>query len=270
MRPHLNGFRFTCSVRVRRSLLAVAGKLMAFLAVSWPGFVVKVHGASPPLEEVVVTARKVEEPIFITPHSVEVIDSNRIKIASFRSTPDIFREVPGAMVQKTAYGQGSPYLRGFTGFRNLFMIDGIRLNNSVFRDGPNQYWSTVDAGTIERLEVVRGPASVLYGSDAIGGTVNVITRRPRAYAEGQELAGDLYYRYATAENSNIGRATADIALSERGGLLLSGSVKDFGDIESGAGKLPNTGYDEWDGDVKLEYAPWETTSRSRVEVRCLF
>jgi len=86
--------------------------------------------------------------------------------------------VPGVMVQKTGHGQGSPYIRGFTGFRTLLMIDGIRLNNAVFRDGPNQYWNTVDPFSIERLEVVKGPSSVLYGSDAIGGTVNVITRGP--------------------------------------------------------------------------------------------
>jgi hemoglobin/transferrin/lactoferrin receptor protein len=238
---------------LKQSTLALTCKRVAILAAFSPVLVPGVYAASTPLEEVIVTARKVQEPIFITPHSVEVIDSDRIKIASFRSTPDIFREVPGAMVQKTAYGQGSPYLRGFTGFRNLFMIDGIRLNNSVFRDGPNQYWSTVDTGSIERVELVRGPASVLYGSDAIGGTVNVLTRQPRAYTQGQELAGDLYYRHATAEHSNIGRASADIALSERSGLLLGGSVKDFGDIESGDGKLPNTGYDEWDADAKAVY-----------------
>jgi hemoglobin/transferrin/lactoferrin receptor protein len=241
------------SFRLAAPWLPRGGKWIALLALAWPGLAAGVRAADAALEEVVVTARRVQEAAFVTPHSVEVIDAQRIKVASFRSTPDIFREVPGAMVQKTAYGQGSPYLRGFTGFRNLFMIDGIRLNNSAFREGPNQYWATVDAGTIERMEVVRGPASVLYGSDAIGGTVNVLTRSPQAYREGEELAGDVYYRYASAESSNIGRATADIALSERGGLLLSGSVKDFGDIESGDGKLPNTGYDEWDVDAKSVY-----------------
>jgi len=226
-----------------------AGRGLVLGVLAWSGLAT----AAPPLEEVVVTARRLQEPAFTTPHSVDVIDSQRIKVASFRSTPDIFREVPGAMVQKTAYGQGSPYLRGFTGFRNLFMIDNIRLNNAVFREGPNQYWSTVDAGSIARVEVVRGPSSVLYGSDAIGGTVNVLTRRPQAYREGEQIDGDAYYRYATAENSSIGRATADLALSDRAGLLLGGSAKDFGDIESGQGKLPNTGYDEWDADAKVVY-----------------
>ena len=88
------------------------------------------------------------------------------------SVPEALSETPGVLVQQTAHGQGSPYLRGFTGFRTVALVDGIRLNNSTFRDGPNQYWSTIDALAITRLEVVKGPASVMYGSDAVGGTVN--------------------------------------------------------------------------------------------------
>ena len=85
---------------------------------------------------------------------------------------------PSVMVQKTGYGQGSPYLRGFTGFRTLMMVDGIRLNNSTFRDGPNQYWNTVDPWSVARYEAVMGPASVLYGSDAVGGAVNALSFAP--------------------------------------------------------------------------------------------
>ena len=83
-----------------------------------------------------------------------------------------------------AYGQGSPYIRGFTGYLNVMMVDGIRLNNSVFRTGPNQYWATIDPLSLSRLEVVKGPGSVLYGTDAIGGAVNAITKSPTTYGEG--------------------------------------------------------------------------------------
>ena len=205
-------------------------------------------------EEVVVTARHLEEPIFTTPYSVEVIDSQRILEASFRTTPDMFREVPGALVQKTGPGQGSPYIRGFTGYRNLFMIDGIRLNNSVFRDGPNQYWNTVDPGTMQRMEVVRGPHSVLYGSDAIGGTVNVLSRSPTAWRNGTSTSAGMRYRYADGENSHVTRGHVDMVLpGGKGGLLIGAVNKNFGNIESGAGELPNTGYDEWGMDSKLVY-----------------
>ena len=204
-------------------------------------------------EEVIVTASQVEEPVFTTPYTVDTISAQRIRMVSFRSTPDIFREIPGTLVQKTAHGQGSPYIRGFTGYRNLFMIDGIRLNNAVFREGPNQYWATVDANAIRRMEVVRGPKSVLYGSDAVGGTVNVLTREPLAYKDGGALGGGIHYRYGAGEDSHILGGHLDMALQERGGLLIGGSKKDFGDLESGGGKLPNTGYDEWTIDSKLIY-----------------
>ena len=205
------------------------------------------------LEEVVVTASRMEERIFTTPYSVDTINEQRIRMANFRATPDLFREVPGTLVQKTAHGQGSPYIRGFTGFRNLFLVDGIRLNNAVFREGPNQYWATVDSASIYRMEVVRGPKSVLYGSDAIGGTVNVLTRGPSAYQGGDTVAWGARYRYGSAEDSHIFYGHVDVALGEKGGLFLGGTTKDFGDIESGGGPLPYTGYDENTFDGKLVY-----------------
>ncbi|MBI4711972.1 MAG: TonB-dependent receptor plug domain-containing protein, partial [Planctomycetes bacterium] len=120
-------------------------------------------------DEIVVTASRREAKVFDSPYTISVIDSEEIQSRQMsRTTPDILSEEPAVMLQKTSMGQGSPYLRGFTGFRNVFLIDGIRLNNSTFREGPNQYWNTVDPFTIQRLEIVKGPASVLYGSDAIG------------------------------------------------------------------------------------------------------
>lgn len=98
--------------------------------------------------------------------------------------------------------QGSPYLRGFTGFRTLMLIDGIRLNNSTFRDGPNQYWNTVDSLALERLELVCGPSSVLYSSDAIGGTVNALSLGRQEYPGGFDWDARTFYRFASAEDSH--------------------------------------------------------------------
>ena len=117
-----------------------------------------------------------------------------------RTLPEALGEVPGVLVQKTSNGQGSPFIRGFTGFRNVLLIDGIRLNNSVFRDGPNQYWNTVDTFAASRIEVLKGPASVLYGSDAIGGAVNVLSDIPGAAKPG--FSPRALYRYSNAESSD--------------------------------------------------------------------
>jgi hypothetical protein len=88
-----------------------------------------------------------------------------------RSAPDALRFEPGVYVQQTAHGQGSPYVRGLTGQQTIMMFDGIRLNNSTFRQGPNQYFFTIDSRTVQKLEVLRGSASTRYGSDAMGGAL---------------------------------------------------------------------------------------------------
>ncbi|MBI3193815.1 MAG: TonB-dependent receptor plug domain-containing protein, partial [Ignavibacteriae bacterium] len=105
-----------------------------------------------------------------------MVQQGQIENNAIRFTPDAFSESPSVMVQKTNYGAGAPVIRGLIGNQVLIMVDGVRLNNSTFRLGPNQYLNTVSPFLIDRIEVVEGPGSVLYGSDALGGTVNLITR----------------------------------------------------------------------------------------------
>jgi len=206
-------------------------------------------------EPIVVTATRHEQSIFDVPAFVDVVTNRRIAESLYRTLPEALRDVPGISVQKTAQGQGSPILRGFTGFRTLMLIDGIRLNNSVFREGPNQYWNTIDPYSIEQLEIVKGPSSVLYGSDAIGGTVNAITRGPGTggSGEGFSYGGRAFLRLSSAERSHILRGELRGAWDETVGVYGGGSFKNFGDIEAGSGRKPTTGYDELDGDLKFEY-----------------
>ncbi|HLA05451.1 MAG TPA: TonB-dependent receptor plug domain-containing protein, partial [Syntrophales bacterium] len=200
------------------------------------------------LDEIVVTATRSEEDIFKVPYSADIVTAEDIQERQLsRTLPEALKKIPGVMVQKTSFGQGSPYIRGFTGYNTLFLIDGIRLNNSVFRSGPNQYANTIDPLTIERMEVVKGPSSVLYGSDAIGGTVNVFTTNPGPNEN------KIFYRFSSAEESNSGR----LQLSGNMGNLwaIAGvSLKDYGDLNAGGmvGKQLHTGYNEKDYDLKLQ------------------
>jgi len=211
--------------------------------------------AEPTLPEVVITATRRPEKPFDLSFSTHSVTANDIRDASFRSTPEALRELPGIMVQRTSNGQGSPYIRGFTGFHNLLMIDGIRLNNSVFRPGPNQYWNTVDPFSLNRLEVVKGPSSVLYGSDAVGGTVNAITKGPSGYGDGTNVSQRLSYRYSSGESSHMYRYELNATWGKKLGLWLGGTFKDFGSLRAGrgTGEQSNTGYEEWDADFKIEY-----------------
>lgn len=206
-------------------------------------------------QEILVTANASAQDPLEAPWSAALIGREELT-GRFRTLPEAIGRQPSVMVQKTAYGQSSPFIRGFTGFRNLLLVDGVRLNHSVFRSGPNQYWSTVDPLSVERLELVRGPSSVLYGSDAIGGTVNAITRRAVRGEDGGglEFGGALYARYASAEDSWVGRAELDLHSGDDWGILAGYSGKDFNDLEAGAdiGELPATGYEERDADFRLD------------------
>ena len=205
------------------------------------------------LGRTIVTATQTPESPFDTPYTVDRIGAEELLRSGARTTPDMLRETPGILLQATSHGQGSPYIRGFTGFRTVLLIDGIRLNNSVFRDGPNQYWNTVDPYSIRSLEVVKGPSSVLWGSDAIGGTVNALTKGPTSWGRGQ--LGTFQYRVASAENSHVGRVELDVTAGDDFGVLVGGTGKTYGDLVAGddTGTQPNTGYDEWNADVKSEH-----------------
>ncbi len=209
---------------------------------------------------IMVTATRSECLLKDAPAAVSLRSAADLRLENpVRVLTDALRDEPGVMVQKTGHAQGSPYIRGFTGYRNLFTIDGIRLNNATFRDGPNQYWNTVDALGLSRLEIARGTLSMLHGSDAVGGTVNAVTRGVADLRPGSDWDRHLYYRYADAENAHILRAESIGRLSSDLTLTLGYTAKSFGDLKGGrrVGTQPETGYDERFWDAKLEYSPAE-------------
>lgn len=239
--------------------------LAGFLAVS----AARSQGSTNPppvsssIPPVVVTASRMARAVQDEPGAVHVVDRSRDPVAAAaRTTPDALCGLPSVMAQKTAYGQGSPYLRGFTGFRTLALIDGVRLNNSVFRDGPNQYWNTIDPFAVARDEVAMGPGSVLYGSDAVGGTLNAIPFAPPAWEAGGVWHPELFLRGATAERSCVGRAQVAGRPDPRVGFTGGYTWKRFGDLIGGrtVGEQDHTGYDERDFDGRLDlYFDADTT-----------
>ncbi|MBK1833701.1 TonB-dependent receptor plug domain-containing protein [Roseibacillus ishigakijimensis] len=210
------------------------------------------------LRDTVVTASRVAEDSRDTPYSTEVITSGEYLDQGFRTLPEAFELTPGVSVQKTTHGHGSPFIRGFTGRQNLYLIDGVRLNNSTFRSGPVQYANTIDGFALDRLELIKSQGSVLYGSDALGGTVNSITIGSgyREAEAGFFQHGSALYRFDTNSNSQIARVQQSIGEGGIWGLTLGGTWKDFGDIESNAfGKMKGTGYPEQNLDLKFEWSP---------------
>lgn len=211
------------------------------------------------LDPLIVTASRTETAESDTPYTVEEIDQVYIEQNKRRTLPDALQFTPGVLVQKTAYGHGSPYVRGFTGRQNLLMIDGVRMNNSIWRSGPVQYWNTVDPYSIDHLELVKSQGSVLYGSDAVGGTVNVFTKSSefRDQDDGAYFThGSAYYEFrSNGDDSHIGRIESSFGVGGQYGLMLGITAKDFGDIrDSALGVMRNTGYPEQDLDFRFDMA----------------
>ena len=168
-----------------------------------------------------------------------------------RSTPESLSIIPGVFVQKTNHGGGSPFIRGLTGNQTLLLVDGIRVNNSTFRYGPNQYLNTIDPFSIDKIEVLRGSGSVQYGSDAMGGVIQVFTKDP-GFSESTNLKGTVNARYGSGNMEKSG-STEFVYSSSK--LVFSGilGLKNFGDLVGGdtTGTQSPSGYRESDASVKV-------------------
>ncbi len=193
--------------------------------------------------EIVVSATATENDPYRTPKSVTVLTGEEIRKKGARSVPEILNQELGIRVQETNLGGGSPILRGLIGNQVLILIDGIRLNNATTRLGPNQYLNTIDPNIIERIEIVRGPGSVLYGSDAAGGVIQIFTKRRRDFSEPSDADHAIYSRVDSAAKSR--RLSFETQGNWGGGGYLAVlSAAEFSDLRAGedAGKQANTGY----------------------------
>ncbi|MBD3334320.1 MAG: TonB-dependent receptor [Candidatus Eisenbacteria bacterium] len=196
------------------------------------------------MDRVNVTASRMEGRTTRTPREIHVIEGDRTRQRLANGTPEALAALPQVLVQKTSLGGGAPIMRGLSGNRVLLLVDGVRLNNSTYRIGLNQYLNTVDPGLIRRIEVVPGAGSVLYGSDALGGVIQVLTAEPepdmaRVSYSGQITAAE----GSTTHHLRAGRWRGDM------GILLSGGLRDLNHLRAGGGvgiQKP-TAYSEWSG-----------------------
>ncbi len=206
------------------------------------------------LNTTVVTAARHVQKNIDSPRFISVITAEDILQKNYRTVPEALNEMVGVLVQETNYGGGSPIIRGMVGNQILILIDGIRMNNAIYRLGPNQYLNTIDMNQVERIEVIHGTGSVLYGSDAFGGVINIITKSRAGSTTGSSMEARAFGRFASADRSGVGRFEVSGNVGKLG-LIGGVSLKNFGNLRAGNGTgLQNeTGYLEGDGDLKLSY-----------------
>lgn len=196
--------------------------------------------------EIVVTASRQRSTVFDTPRAASVVDREELRTRPPRSAADAMSEEEGVFVLRPTWSMGSPFVRGLGGQQVLLMVDGIRLNNTTTRTGPNGLLTLVDPYVIDSLEVVRGPASALYGSDAIGGVVNVRTRRPAPIAGSEiDLSAGLRGIFSSFDQGGQGSLSASGRWG-RYALDAAFSLRRFGDLTGGGdvGQQPFTAYRE--------------------------
>lgn len=186
--------------------------------------------------EVVVTpARGEQEQSFDVPEAVSVTTREELESRPHQILPQVLREEPGILVQQTTTAQGSPFIRGFSAQRIVFLLDGVRFNTSTFRAGATQYLGWINPAIVQRLEVVRGPASVQYGSDALGGTINVLSLRPPLSPTGMRLSGSVEGLFGSADLSGGVDATALVQMPSAA-FRIGGSGRRVNDLRPGRGR----------------------------------
>jgi hemoglobin/transferrin/lactoferrin receptor protein len=196
------------------------------------------------LDEVIIYSGKFAERKKFISQKVEVITARQIAQTNAQNTGDLLVNTGNVFVQKSQQGGSSPVLRGFEASRVLLVVDGVRMNNAIYRAGHLQNVITVDQNMLERVEVLYGPASTLYGSDALGGVVIMRTKQPKLSDTSDLLAtGSAFVRYSSANNEKT--AHSDISIGGRKfAWLQSYNYSDFGDMRMGShypDKYPNFG-----------------------------
>ena len=185
----------------------------------------------PSLQEVIVKTSRMNTNGKLIPFSYSILDSSQMARQNGRSVPELLDGTAGVFIQKTSHGGGSPFVRGLTGNQNLILIDGIRLNNAIFRYGPNQYATLIDPLTVERIEVIKGTGSVQYGSDAMGGVINIITRSPE-FSSATRWSGNVNVRSTSSGMESSLRPQLNYS-SSRFAFQVSAGYSDFGDLRGG-------------------------------------
>ncbi len=206
------------------------------------------------LEEVQVTATRRPESRFEVPTATSVVGARQIREAAAQTAMDLLHGEPGTFVQQTTPGQAVVIVRGLKGSEVLHLVDGFRLNTAFFRNSPNQYMALVDGQALDRIEVVRGPSSALYGGDAMGGVVQLLTAEPRFEGDTFEARGRFRSQYAYADlstQSRIEGATGRDSLAVSGGV----SYQDASELRTGdGGRRPFTAYTAKAANAKASFA----------------
>lgn len=203
------------------------------------------------LDEIVFSANRKAESKMDVPYQMEIIKQKDIEFSNPATSGDLLQNSGQVFVQKSQAGGGSPGLRGFEANKVLLVIDGVRMNNAIYRGGHLQDVMTIDPNMLERTEVVFGPSSTIYGSDALGGVMHFYTKNAQFSLDDKLLVKtNAMVRYASATKEKTSHLDFNLGWKKIASLTNI-TFSDFGDVMSGSNKL--TGYtNTWDRNYYAE------------------
>lgn len=198
------------------------------------------------LQAVTISTTRWEEPARAVPSKITEVSLATIAHQNPQTAADMLSQSGQVFVQKSQLGGGSPMIRGFSANSLLMVIDGVRLNNAIYRSGNLQNVITLNALTTDKAEVVFGPGTVIYGSDALGGVINYGTLRNELSRSGTKVEGSTVFRYSSANRENTSHVDLHIAGTKFSSLTAL-TWSDFGDLR--AGKRPTPGFPDFGKDT---------------------
>lgn len=186
------------------------------------------------LEEVVVSASKFEQNKRDIPQKIMNISAKDIAFTNPQTSADLLEGTGNIYIQKSQLGGGSPMIRGFSTNRLLITVDGVRMNNAIFRGGNIQNVISIDPFAIQSTEVTLGAGSVVYGSDAIGGVMSFYTQKPQlSYSDSLFFKANALVRYASANTEKTGHIDFNFGF-KKWAFFTSLSYTDFDDLRMGS------------------------------------
>ncbi|MDH3322342.1 MAG: TonB-dependent receptor plug domain-containing protein, partial [Flavobacteriaceae bacterium] len=193
------------------------------------------------LNEVFLSATKGKENISRIAEQVAVVSGKEIQNSTPQTSADMLAGIPGVKVQKTQFGGGSPVLRGMEANRILLVVDGVRMNNAIYRKGHLQNSITVSPNMLEKTEVIFGPSSVIYGSDALGGVIHYYTRMPKT-SEKTMVNAEFMSRIGTVNNEFTVQGGVEVQM-KNWATYTNISHSKFGDLKMGKNRRHD--FNDW-------------------------
>ena len=207
--------------------------IVSYSSIKEKKFIIYLEEAGITLDEMVISASRWQESSKGIPSKIRTISTSDVQLLQPQTAADLLGISGEVSIQKSQQGGGSPMIRGFSTNRLLYVIDGVRMNTSIFRAGNLQNVISLDPFTIENTEVIFGPGSVIYGSDAIGGVMNFQTIKPRLSVDKKwDIHANISSRYSSANKEETTHGTLHIGTKQLASVT-SYSFNQFGDLKMG-------------------------------------